>query len=172
MSLLSFFPSFTFLFNFVFQVYVKELFYWIFRTLKWIQSAHYFQRERERERVVAVQSWEVWSGGAMVLGKLSVPGRPTNFNNSRARAYCACSRFGTFSLSSIFSLFFLPLWKTVRYILKYCLKGPFHPKQLTNQIHSWVVWEHQSITATMFTLKFRTKCVSKYIWLLIPRYWI
>ena len=33
-----------------------------------------------------------WSGGAMVLGKLSVPGRPTNFNNSRARAYCAYSR--------------------------------------------------------------------------------
>ena len=33
-------------------------------------------------------------GGAMVLGKLSVPRRPTNFDNSRARAYCACSRCG------------------------------------------------------------------------------
>ena len=32
------------------------------------------------------------SGGAMVLGKLSVPGRPTNLDNSRERAYCACSR--------------------------------------------------------------------------------
>ena len=30
----------------------------------------------------------------MVLGKLSVPGRPTNLDNSRARAYCACSRCG------------------------------------------------------------------------------
>ena len=29
----------------------------------------------------------------MVLGKLPVPGRPTNLDNSRARAYCACSRF-------------------------------------------------------------------------------
>ena len=28
----------------------------------------------------------------MVLGKLPVPGRPTNFDFSRARAYCACSR--------------------------------------------------------------------------------
>ena len=28
-----------------------------------------------------------WSGGAMVLGKLSVPGRPTNLDNSRTRAY-------------------------------------------------------------------------------------
>ena len=35
-----------------------------------------------------------WSGGAMVLGKLSVPRRPTNFDNSRARAYCACGRCG------------------------------------------------------------------------------
>ena len=50
----------------------------------------------------------------MVLGKLPVPGRPTNLDNSRARAYCACSRygwglFGHFFLSSIISLFLLPL---------------------------------------------------------------
>ena len=30
----------------------------------------------------------------MVLGKLTVPGRPTNLDNSRATAYCACSRCG------------------------------------------------------------------------------
>ena len=35
-----------------------------------------------------------WSGGAMVLGKLPVPGRPTSSENSRARAYCACSGCG------------------------------------------------------------------------------
>ena len=48
----------------------------------------------------------------MVLGKLPVPGRPTNLDVSRARAYCACSGcglFGLFFLSSIISLFFLPL---------------------------------------------------------------
>ena len=33
-------------------------------------------------------------GVAMVLGKLSVPRRPTNLDNSRARANCACSRCG------------------------------------------------------------------------------
>ena len=49
-----------------------------------------------------------WSGGAMVLGKLPVPGRPTILGESRARAYCACSRCGwgvvwTFFLSSILS---------------------------------------------------------------------
>ena len=30
----------------------------------------------------------------MVLGKFPVPGRPTNSDESRARAYCACSRCG------------------------------------------------------------------------------
>ena len=48
----------------------------------------------------------------MVLGKLPVPGRPTNLVHSRARACCACSRqwglFGQFfshlSFLSSFSL--------------------------------------------------------------------
>ena len=35
-----------------------------------------------------------WSGGAKVLGKLSVPGRPTSLDDSKARAYCACNRCG------------------------------------------------------------------------------
>ena len=44
----------------------------------------------------------------MMQGKLLVPGRPTNLDNSRARAYCACSRcvwglFGHFSLIYHFS---------------------------------------------------------------------
>ena len=30
----------------------------------------------------------------MVLGKLPVPGRPTNLDDSGAEAYCACSRCG------------------------------------------------------------------------------
>ena len=41
--------------------------------------------------------------------------------------------------SSIFSLFFLTLWETARYRLKYCLEMPLNPKQLTNQIQSRVV---------------------------------
>ena len=55
-----------------------------------------------------------WSGGAMVLGKLPVPGASYNFDNSRARACCACSRcgwgwFGHF-YSHLSFLFFLPLF--------------------------------------------------------------
>ena len=38
----------------------------------------------------------------MVLGKLPVPGSPTKLDNSRARAYCACSSCG----SGLFGHFF------------------------------------------------------------------
>ena len=51
-----------------------------------------------------------------MLGKLSVPGRPTSLDDGKARAYRACSRCGwafvwIFFLSSIFSFFFLPLFR-------------------------------------------------------------
>ena len=49
-----------------------------------------------------------WSGGAKVLGKLSVLGRPTSLDDCRARAYCACSRCGWGMFGNFFShLFFL-----------------------------------------------------------------
>ena len=72
-----------------------------------------------------------------VLGNLPVPGRPINFDESRARTFCACSRcgcvfvfvffFDIFFLSSIFSLFFPLLQETDGYRLKYCLKGLLTP---------------------------------------------
>ena len=73
----------------------------------------------------------------MVLGKLPVPGRPTNLYYSRARACCACSRCGwgggldIFSLIFHFSFLSPSLWETARYRLKYCLKGPLNPTQPT-----------------------------------------
>ena len=42
----------------------------------------------------------------MVPGKLSVPGRPTNLDNSRAGEYCACIRCGS-GLFEIFSFVYL-----------------------------------------------------------------
>ena len=49
-----------------------------------------------------------------MLGKLSVPGHPTSLDDSRARAYCACSRCGWGLFEHFFSrlsflFFFLPL---------------------------------------------------------------
>ena len=43
-----------------------------------------------------------WSGGAKVLGKLSVPGRPTNLDHSRAKADCFFGHFFS-RLSFLFS---------------------------------------------------------------------
>ena len=70
----------------------------------------------------------------MVLGKLSFPGRPTNLDDSRARAYCAAVGAGggglnIFTLLYPFSPLSPSLWETARYRLKYCLKGPLNPKQ-------------------------------------------
>ena len=74
----------------------------------------------------------------MVLGKLPVLGRPTYLDESRARAYYACSRCGWGLLGHFFShlsflfSFSLSLGETARYRLKYCLIGPLSPKT-TNQ---------------------------------------
>ena len=54
----------------------------------------------------------------MVLGKLSRPGRPTNLDNSMARAYSRCGwgLFGHFDSPLPFSLLFLPLSERRSYI--------------------------------------------------------
>ena len=57
---------------------------------------------------------EGWSGDAMVLGKLPVPGRPTIWmtvgQGPSALAVGAGGGIWTFLLSSIISLLFLPLF--------------------------------------------------------------
>ena len=76
----------------------------------------------------------------MVLGKLPVPGRPTVWvivgQGLIAHAVGAGGGlFGHFYSSlSFFSSLSPSLWKTGRYRLKYCLKGPLKPKQPTNQL--------------------------------------
>ena len=75
----------------------------------------------------------------MVLGKLPVPGRRTTLGDSRAWAYCACSRYGggcldIFSLVYLFSHLSPAVWETARYRLKYCLKGPLNPNQPTKSM--------------------------------------
>ena len=81
-----------------------------------------------------------WSGGAMVLGKLPVPGRPTIWITvGQGPTALAVGAGGgcldIFTLSYPFSPLSPSLWETARYRLKYCLKGPLNPKQPTNQLH-------------------------------------
>ena len=78
-----------------------------------------------------------WPGGAMVLGKLPVPGRPTILMIVGQGPIALAVGAGGGCLD-IFTLLypFSPLspsfWETARYRLKYCLKGPLNPKQPTN----------------------------------------
>ena len=79
-----------------------------------------------------------WSGGAKVLGKLPVPGRPTILNTvGQGPTELAVGAGGgyldIFTLIYPFSSLSPSLRETARYRLKYCLKGPLNPKQSTNQ---------------------------------------
>ena len=78
-----------------------------------------------------------WSGGAMVLGKLPVPGRPTIWITvgQGPTALAVGAGGGCLDIFTLIYPFFPlspSLWETARYRLKYCLKGPLNPKQLTN----------------------------------------
>ena len=81
-----------------------------------------------------------WSAGAMVLGKLPEPGRPTILikvgQGPTALAVGAGGGGLDILLSSILSPLSPSLWETVRYRLKYCLKGPLNPKEPTTNAHS------------------------------------
>ena len=79
-----------------------------------------------------------WSGGAKVLDKLPVPERPTILitvgqgpTSLAVGAGWGC--LDIFTLIYPFSHLSSSLWETVRYRLKYCLKGPLNPRQITNQ---------------------------------------
>ena len=75
---------------------------------------------------------------------------PTNLDNSRAKAYCACSRcmlelVGYFFSHLSFS--FLSVWKTAKYRPQYSLKKLLNPKQPTN--HSRVsISQHEEFSSS------------------------
>ena len=77
-----------------------------------------------------------WSGGAKVLGKLPVPGRPTILIivGQRPTALAVGAGGGCLDIFTViypFSPLSPFLWETARYRLKYCFKGPVNPRQPT-----------------------------------------
>ena len=71
-----------------------------------------------------------------MLGKLSVPGRPTIWINVGQGPIALAVGAGggcldIFTLLYLFSSLSPSLWETARYRLKYCLKGLLNPKQPT-----------------------------------------
>ena len=79
-----------------------------------------------------------WSGGAMTLGKLPVPGRPTIWITvgQGPSALAVGAGGGCLDIFSLYYFSFLSPshWETARHRLKYCLNGSLIPKQPTNQI--------------------------------------
>ena len=80
-----------------------------------------------------------WSGGAMVLGKLPVPGRPTIWITvgQGPSALAVGAGGGCLVIFTLIYPFFPltpSLWETARYRLKYCLKGSLNPKP-TNHLN-------------------------------------
>ena len=79
-----------------------------------------------------------WLGGAMVLAKLPVPGRPTILITVGQGPTALAVGAGGGCLA-IFALIYPvsplspSLWETARYRLKYCLKGLLNPEQSINQ---------------------------------------
>ena len=75
---------------------LRSLIYWLVQSTLVISKS---KGPSETLRDIRTSTYQMcriwgWSGGAKVLGKLLVPGRPTNLYDSRARACCACSRCG------------------------------------------------------------------------------
>ena len=99
-----------------------------------------------------------WSGGAMVLGKLPVLGRPTILITvgQGPLALAVGAGGGGLDIFTLIYPFSSPspsLWETVRYRLKYCLKGPLNRKQPTNQPtpRHCKFTQHHRTTPTHFT---------------------
>ena len=80
-------------------------------------------------------------GGATVLGKLPVPGRPTiwiRVGQGPTALAMGGDCLDIFTLDYPFCPLSPSLWETARYRLKYCLKGLLNPNQPTNQVSSQV----------------------------------
>ena len=128
-------------------------------------------------------------GGAMVLDKLPVPGRPTNLDYSRTRAYCTCSRCGWGCLdlffSSIISHFFLPLfgrrldidWYTVRAVKPKTTNQPTNIWLLTAPTYLYLVnpsihSSQPSLTKPTLALPFVfLSFPSSFSWRAVVSYW-
>ena len=100
-----------------------------------------------------LKSWG-WSGGATVLGKLLVSGRPTIWVKVGQGPIALAVDAGggcldIFTLLCPFSPLSPSLWQMARYRLKYCLKGPLNPKQPTNQPCLKKVLDIQALSVTL-----------------------
>ena len=84
--------------------------------------------QRKYVDVTLTNTAKGWSGGAMVLGKVPVPGRPTIWITvgQGPTALVVGAGGGCLDIFTLIYPFFPlspSLWETARYRLEYCLKG-------------------------------------------------
>ena len=95
--------------------------------------------QQQQRPLKTPSSMRGWLCGAVVLGKLPVPGRPTIWiivgQGAIALAVGAVGGcLDIYTLLYSFSPLSSSLWGTARCRLKYCLKGPLTPKLPTSQV--------------------------------------
>ena len=102
-----------------------------------------------------------WSGGAKVLGKLPVPGRPTiwiTVGQGPTALAVSAGGVGMDIFTLIYPFFPLSpsLWETARYRLKYCLKGPLNLNSINQSNHTFRVvlgWAYRGLTGGFLLLQ-------------------
>ena len=100
-------------------------------------------RSNPFHKACSLTAYRGWSGGAIVLGELPVPRRPTIWITvgQGPTALAVGAGGGCLNIFTLIYPFFPlspSLWETAR--LKYCLKGPLNPKptnQPTNQLTAY-----------------------------------
>ena len=115
-------------------------------------------------RLCAIASRLRWgrSGGAMVLGKLPVPGRPTIWMilGQGPIALAVGASGGCLDILILlypFSPLSPSLWEAARYGLKYSLEEPLNLKQPTNQP---VYDKKKRIEASGIEIRMRSACIA------------
>ena len=129
------------------------------QTKKGLDSSRTYAEHRSQIYVLGG-----WSGGAMVLGKLPVPGRPTIWITvgQGPTALAVGAGGGCLDIFTLIYPFFPlspSLWETARYRLKYCLKGPLNPKP-TNQPNPGRQMSGNKMLVSTISASLRSKAVA------------
>ena len=112
----------------------------------------------------------------MVLGKLPMPGHPTNWivvgqGLTALTVGAGGGCLDIFSLVCRFSLLSPSLWETARYRLKYCLKGPLSPKQSTNQLRISILIVEGPQGGSAGSKKCQNACHRENLFPQLPNHW-
>ena len=118
-------------------------------------SCHSIFSQIMRRMILRLFTCPLW-GGRVVLCKFPVPGRPTFWiivGQGPIALAAGAGCLDIFTLLYPFSPLSPSLSETARYTLKYCLKGPLHPNQPTNQPLALWHFNYMTIACSVYFRK-------------------